>query len=385
MRWQPRQPNLHSYMPELDGLRAIAIAGVMAAHLYIPGFFLGGTGVNLFFVLSGFLITGILLDTKRRQGYFKNFYIRRSLRIFPIYYLMLAAVALWSWWSRSAVSDFPFYLIYLQNIRLGLFEFHPPFPYFFNHTWSLAVEEQFYVVWSLVVLRLRPRQLELVCVLAVPFALVCRFLVFSLTQNAVVTNLLLPAQLDALCLGALLAFTFRERSRLVSLLARAAPLITISTAAMIAAIVWHTGYEHYWVGDYYLFGRSNFAFFTIFAVLFAALLTTALCFDSDVSRALSWAPLRHIGKISYGLYLYHYPLFYGVDGLQHLESFAQLGIPEGGWNVLKVLLAYGVALGSWRYVESPLLALKERFAPSGLGADALAGSGRAVGPAIRAG
>src|SRR5436309_3302352 len=110
---------LPKYIPELDGLRALAIIAVILFHLNIPGFGLGWAGVNLFFVISGFLITGILLDAKETPNYFRNFYVRRALRIFPIYYLSLLALAAAAPIFKWKLDDLPYFLLYVQNYILG--------------------------------------------------------------------------------------------------------------------------------------------------------------------------------------------------------------------------------------------------------------------------
>ena len=144
------------YLPQLDGLRGLAIFGVLLFH--IGRFDLGWTGIVLFFVLSGFLITGILLDGKERAAYFRNFYARRALRIFPAYYFVLGL----TWWIKrdftvsglesgieSAVPEWTYFLLYVQNYWMGEHWFRTPLSRFLGYTWKLAVEEQFYLVWQL--------------------------------------------------------------------------------------------------------------------------------------------------------------------------------------------------------------------------------------------
>lgn len=142
-----------TYMPELDGLRAIAVGAVLFAH-FIPVKYhvslpFGSAGVQLFFVLSGFLITSILLrskDVSLRKA-LKNFYARRFLRIFPLYYLLLALCALTGWMSWQ--EDLPWHVFYLSNVYISQLGHWPSVG---GHLWSLSVEEQYYLVWPLVVL-----------------------------------------------------------------------------------------------------------------------------------------------------------------------------------------------------------------------------------------
>ena len=198
------------YLAQLDGIRFLAIIPVLMFHLPLPGFSLGWSGVQLFFVLSGFLISGILLDSREDPHYFRNFYARRALRIFPIYYLGLGVLVVGGLATGQAVSDAPWYLFYLQNHLLGQTNFSPDFPLLFNHTWSLAIEEQFYFLWPLAV-RLLPRR----ALTATAFALlavgaISRMAFLAGTGSTAMTFTSLPTEVDALAAGALLAILQRS-------------------------------------------------------------------------------------------------------------------------------------------------------------------------------
>ena len=154
--------SLPSYIPQFDGLRALSILAVFIAHSEflrsLPGAVIleyGRIGVDLFFVLSGFLITGILLDSKGSSHYFRNFYIRRALRIWPLYYLILLIIYLLTSQFLPQMKDgnvWLYFTVYIQNLFLNL-----KIPYGLEPTWSLAVEEQFYMTWPLLVFLLKTK------------------------------------------------------------------------------------------------------------------------------------------------------------------------------------------------------------------------------------
>ena len=164
----------------LDGVRAVAVGGVIALHLGCPGSALGWTGVNLFFVLSGFLITGILLEDKGSQHYYATFYCRRSLRIFPIYYLTIATLAFAGIATGESISHLPYFATYTQNWLYALYDVHVQFPWGASHTWSLAIEEQFYLLWPLAVAMLPEQALLKLVVLIIILGNLSRDLVMHL-------------------------------------------------------------------------------------------------------------------------------------------------------------------------------------------------------------
>ena len=218
------KPALHSAahrsIPELDGVRGLAILLVLLFHFgarpqgvprLLTGLFaLGWTGVDLFFVLSGFLITGILIRTKECSNYFRSFYARRALRIFPLYVLTIVAyfyIALpiahhfgkWSSWDNSLGT---WYWLHISNWQSSFGNEVP----LLTHYWSLAIEEQFYLLWPLVVFFLPNSKLPHICIMiiAVSFGLRCIFQV-QLDLYPSLLCRLTPFRLDALAFGGLLA------------------------------------------------------------------------------------------------------------------------------------------------------------------------------------
>lgn len=344
--------------PEIDGLRAVAIVPVLLFHLDLPGFGLGWAGVNLFFVISGFLITGILMDCRGTPDYFRNFYIRRSLRIFPIYYLTLVAIFAWALLRGGDVSDAGYYAFYVQNFPLGAGNWSSEFPRFFTHTWSLAIEEQFYWLWPLLVWRATPRVLA--CALALFFgaAIAWRFYAqLALPGTAWFATTLL-SQLDGLSAGAALALLIRSgvpASRLHGL-----AIASFGASALaLAWLIWLIGYGRFWRPEMWVGATASPLVYSALAVLFAAILLLAILHLPGLAVTLRLRPLRHIGIISYGLYVYHYPAFAVVDSLANRFQVEQDAL---ALDIAKLTGTYLIALTSWHLLERPLLALKERWA-----------------------
>lgn len=144
------------YYPVLDGVRAIACMSVLLFHASVPGFSYGWIGVQIFFVLSGFLITGILMKKEKSSRYFVDFWQRRMLRIFPIYYitLILCIFIQYLLGCGSGIKENLYFFSWSQNYLLGLQNFVVNL-FVMNHSWSLAVEQQFYLLWPIVIYYLR--------------------------------------------------------------------------------------------------------------------------------------------------------------------------------------------------------------------------------------
>ena len=204
----------------LDGLRGFAILAVVAFHaMFLDVGLLGGArpaptdvyptlallgwcGVDVFFVLSGFLITGILLRSKGAPGYFRNFYARRALRIFPLYYLVVGLLLFGLGRPATSGAEKASYLLYYQNVRYALVG-EGSFDAARLVTWSLAIEEQFYLVWPTVVWLCSRRALVGVCIAVVVGAIALRL--WLLAGGLHTTHFLTPCRLDTLAVGALLA------------------------------------------------------------------------------------------------------------------------------------------------------------------------------------
>src|SRR5205085_517803 len=196
----------------LDGLRAIAIVLVLAFHFAPKQAPFGWLGVDLFFVLSGFLITGILVRTRELPNRFRTFYARRALRIFPLYYAMLIVAFLvlppvCALCRRPPVADQLPYWLYYSNF-IG-HTFHLPVS--FGHFWSLAVEEHYYAVWPFVIFAAGPRRARMICALLIAIAIVWRFAFAVVGAPPETTFGFTPARIDGLALGSLLSLIDLQR------------------------------------------------------------------------------------------------------------------------------------------------------------------------------
>ena len=370
-------------IPQLDGLRGIAILLVLVSHFwgYPAGYEAinrlartGWVAVDLFFVLSGFLITGILWDARESTRYYRNYFARRILRVFPLYYALLAVVFLvlplfgTSPALQAVLRDRPLYLAYLANVALVLHGWQL-FP--LDITWSLAIEEQFYIVWPFVVRRLSLRGLFLGLigtVVVVPLIRTIAWLGFGVGWMA--THMLTFFRLDGLALGGLVALGVRH-----GLLTPALRRVAMSVLAVVGALLVVLIETDRFARNSLLVGTIGYS---LLAVFFAALLFCCLPAGSHLTRTFSHPALCRIGVVSYGIYLVHPLCLLAVAG-----ALAKVGMDVHtltGWPlvnaglpfVLCSLSAYGLAELSFRYFESPILALKERFRPRGADAPATA-------------
>lgn len=280
-------------IPELDGLRAVAIAAVFLHHaLHLP---LMWAGVDVFFVLSGFLITGILLDAKAHaKNYFRHFYARRVRRILPAYWvalLLLSVLFGWAWLHRWYW--FVFFATNIgETIRRSDFSLQP--------LWSLAVEEQFYLVWPLVVLLAGPRKLRWIAVAGIVIAPVLRFVCTPLFPNHFAVYFLTPFRMDLLCAGALLVMLWREQRDTFQ---RIANWWWMPAALAMAVLFWVNRYPAWHTQSNTRQANVGILFLTL--VIACALLAGALRGRGWLCALLRMPPVRYIGVISYSMYLVH--------------------------------------------------------------------------------
>jgi peptidoglycan/LPS O-acetylase OafA/YrhL len=365
-------------LAELDGLRALAILPVMLNHSYpVEGWFgwvrfageAGWVGVDLFFVLSGYLITGILLDAVDRPHYYRNFIVRRTLRIFPLYYASLGLFSLLTklvspihWSALQAWGGIGWFLCYLGNVRAAWLN-RLPNGLAFDVLWSLQVEEQFYLFYPLVILLFSRRQvtrLLIGCIVVGPLLRFC--LSLFVPGSATACYVLTPCRMDALAMGGLVAVIARSPGL------RLPSREKLRLAAMISGVSA--------VGTYiasYALWRSRFA-----GTLAHVSVTTICYFLIDVSAAVLLAlivfwpsgrlpellrrrPLVYTGQIAYGLYLLHAPAAWAAR--KAIAVLARIDVPEHSLASVAITMVAGyIAAGiSWRFFESPILALKDRF------------------------
>ncbi len=359
------------YMIQLDSLRALALFGVMTEH-YLPesiyGSFLDswkpafplewGSGVSLFFVLSGFLITGILLRcrdiitlTKQSTAFtLQRFYIRRFLRIFPIYYLTLAvAVILF----KKVRSDFLWHLTYTTNIMVFS---QDSWDAYATHFWSLAMEEQFYLIWPFVILLLPQKQLLKAIFITIALAPLFRFIgYYGLGLSQIQIGVFPIASLDALGLGALLAFYTHNHDQFKHTKRN---LCKFGLWVCLPLLISFTIISFAFRGTVLL---NTLVKPTILAIFYVWLVSgAAKGFGGLSGKFLELKPLVFIGKISYGIYIYHYfmnPIYGIVSWHLHLPN----SIPWLFIIALKVVASFAIGIPSWFFIEKPINNFKKHF------------------------
>lgn len=280
-------------IPELDGLRAVAIAAVFLHHaLRVP---LLWAGVDVFFVLSGFLITGILLDAKEHgKNYFRHFYARRARRILPAYWAALLVLSLlfgWAWLHRWYW--FVFFATNLgETIQRSDFSLQP--------LWSLAVEEQFYLVWPGMVLLASQRKLRWIAAAGVVAAPLLRYFFTPWFPNHFAVYFLTPFRADLLCAGALLVVLWREHRAMFTRIARFwwAPVWLA-----LAILFWLNRYPQWHTQSNTPQANAGILFLTL--IISCALLAAALRGRGWLCALLRLPAVRYIGVISYSMYLVH--------------------------------------------------------------------------------
>ena len=353
--------------PALDGLRAVAMTVVLISHFFPDrsalqrAFHWGRFGVLLFFVLSGFLITGLLLrgreavhsDGVTRGAVFRAFIARRALRIAPIYYL----VVLMGWGVGYApIADLlPWHLTYTGNIALTYFD--KPLAQA-THLWSLCVEEQFYLIWPLVVLFLPARWLSRVAISLVVVSFGYEWAGALQGRSFEQTHLVLQGCMDALGLGALLAICTQADAGVGT----SAQRLGYYAALLGAPLFFFAQGFRYQVGltatdrlAYRLPGDLGLGLVSLALVQLA---TTKG--PSPIRGFLELAPLRFIGRISYGIYLYHLFLIpigrvvASRNGVEELERGGTMFVLYGAISIL-------LAIISWYGLESPINRQKRRF------------------------
>jgi peptidoglycan/LPS O-acetylase OafA/YrhL len=358
---------------ELDGVRGIAILLVVlfhlelsypsgAARLLFAPLLVGWSGVDLFFVLSGFLITGILIDTRDCRNYFSSFYMRRVLRIMPLYlFAVLAYFAialpfahhLGVWQARDGSAQVWFWL-HLSNWPPASGTVVP----FIGHFWSLSVEEQFYLAWPLVVLLVRPSRLIYVCCGVVVAALALRVIFV----NSSFVYYLTPFRMDALGVGCLVAAIIRNEAWREAVQARVRWIVfaNLATLLTIMALMHSPRPFNPWM--------STFGY-TCFALLYGFLVFAAF----SQAGTVNWLAvqlrrpfLRAFGKYSYAIYVFHTAIITTLDNIR--KQVAQ-GLPANAQVVVAILCmvmsiaaSYAAARVSWNLLEKRCLALKRYFA-----------------------
>jgi peptidoglycan/LPS O-acetylase OafA/YrhL len=340
---------------ELDGVRGLAITMVILFHCFRFPF--GWSGVDLFFVLSGFLITGILLDSKNNINYFKNFWAKRILRIFPLYYLILIIILLPKKIFNINLIGEPSltYWFYIHNWK---FTFDGSFPTgkgTLNHFWSLAIEEQFYLIFPIIIKFARPKTLIRIIFLFILSSITLRCILWY--NNNIGYYVLTFSRIDALSIGALLAYLIRNKRDL--LLKWTNHFFYLSLAIII--IILFNGNFH--------FSNKYFATFgyTVLALFYSTLIIYSISsFRYNFFQILfNNKILRFLGKIAYGLYVYHYIFYILLKPLIENQIFRILNnafYSKLFVSISIVFLTLVVSYISYNYFEKRFLVLKKKFA-----------------------
>ena len=366
------------FIPALDGLRGIAVILVMLHHFTyyrpetgidrviagVPLF--GWVGVDLFFVLSGFLITGILLDTRGSDRYFTTFYARRTLRIFPLYYLVLFL-------ALVVLPQFPS----VHTVLAGDIEMPPQWPYWLYLTnfsiadrgfvhgwldvgWSLAIEEHFYLVWPLVIWLCPTRPVVWLCTGIFVAEVFARSYARAIDVQVLPLYVVTWFRLDGLVIGALLAVA--QRRGIMPGLDRLVPVVVGAGVAGMIAVFILGGHTWWWNRRMQQFGYS------LIAVIAGAMLVSAISRPAGSlwPRMLSAGWLRAFGKYSYCLYLIHIPVMRAVrEWVFNPDEYETLAIApwigQGLFYPMAAAPAFALAWLSWRFFEAPILRLKAKF------------------------
>lgn len=366
-------------IPSIDGIRGLAIGLVLLWH----GFFttlgalpnhprvsrlmslgrLSWSGVDLFFVLSGFLIGGILLDAAESKRYFSTFYLRRAHRIVPLYAVVLAFVFLVplamhnvevTWISNRI--PLPYYLGFMQNVwmaRSGTFAGFGSS--ILGVTWSLAVEEQFYLTLPFTIRYVpRPRLWWIVAAMIVGAPLCRVLLIDTSTNGAFASYVLLPTRADALGLGLATALMVRN-PRIWGVLVHYRKCLYTALGATLLAVI------ALLLSGFTPFTNEFFGLeYSLLAALYCLLLLATLV-NRKLDAVFSMALLRYLGTIAYGLYLLHYGCILAVRAVA-----GRIYRGQSGWVVLAVSVA-GIAMAttlaaiSWEYLEKPLIKRGHRY------------------------
>ena len=340
------------YVPALDGLRAVAVLAVLGLHAWgslLPG---GWVGVDIFFVLSGYLITSILLSERARAGTIslRGFYTRRALRLLPaLGVCMVVAIALADLQgpdlTRITEQEAAATALYVANWWQVVTP-HAPLG-LLPHTWSLSIEEQFYLCWPVLLcalLRLGGRRAVLWgALVGSMLVLIDRIVLASSFPLPYLTYFRTDTRVDSLLIGAALAALSAQGvlARIPGRVLRVAAIVGIATLTAVAL--------------HYPFDKLDRAGYTAIALAAAGVLAAVVAPDgwSALRSALGWRPLVMVGRVSYGFYLYHFVILHGV--VLRLVPMGPLAA------LITLVLTLGVAGLSYRYVEQPFLRMKERL------------------------
>lgn len=356
------------HLPALDGMRGIGILAVMVTHFAnhdpsLKGFSdsaaildVSAWAMTMFFLLSGFLITGILLEAREKPHYFRNFFARRVLRIFPLYYGVLAILfVLHPGWGHAIGGSLSRRWLWLYGSNIEMARHETRTYGFLSHFWSLAVEEQYYLVWPFIVAAFRPRKLFFVCCALGLLSVVFRIVFVEWGNHVVSAYILTPCQLDPLCTGGALAILVR-RGGLPRLRAPA----RVAVAGSLGVFFLLGWYKLGILSRTLVIGRPLLSCFLFGGVLLLAAGDSGIC-----RRVLGARAFTFLGKYSYGLYVFHFPLLPVFKVCFPREAIGRsVGSPLAGllfavlFSITSTLL---LSIASYELYEKRFLRLKGRF------------------------
>lgn len=359
----PAKSPLTGHLPQLDSLRSLAVALVVVYHWFPTGVGInrlpnGTIGVMIFFVISGFLITRILLDSRNRLQTgrggslgltYRNFFIRRSLRIFPLYYLAITAVYVF-FPQSSDIRQYPaYYYLYGSNILLhqtgNWGDILSPF-------WTLGVEEQLYLLWPWVVLLLPKARFRWAIAGLILLAIAFRGYGYA---RGDLDGVLMPANVDAFGLGAVWAYLLVEKPGQVADFTRRLPVLTLIALVGFIWLLLLPG-DHLLV---VLFQRFIISVLSLYLVVNAT-----LGFGGLAGRVLNNGALQFAGRISYGIYVFHMlvPTYLTPFLLRIIQRFAPgITLTETTHRIVSAVVLLLLASVSWYTFEKPINSLKRRF------------------------
>jgi len=354
------------YMKQLDALRALAVTGVLYHHwinsktdpipIFKHSINWGLIGVDLFYVLSGFLITGILLKSKQQittgkqtiYSCLKTFFVRRILRIFPIYYLTLAVAYLLSitpvpetiWW----------HLCYASNIYIAQ---RGDWPGTISHLWSLAVEEQFYLIWPWIILLIPEKMLFSVLIFIISLGPIFRHICDILDVGEISKVVITIGNMDLFGIGALLAYLISHnlvnsyKSQCYLKLCLIVGGIMFTESLLLRSFGINNSLSN--------FSRTFEGLFICYVIY-----RTSIGFKGLMGRILEFKPLLYLGKISYGIYLYH---SFIKSVAPNMLNALSISMPStiGGQFVVFASLTIITASLSWYIIEKPINILKSKY------------------------
>lgn len=365
------KPHATNYLVQLDGLRFVAIALVLVDHFTaainkIP---MGPLGVNLFFVLSGFLITRILISSRGKfegtaqgfGGYFKRFFIRRTLRIFPVYYLCILLLFLFN--VPPVREKLPWFLLYGSNIYMAI---HQTWMGVVDHFWSLSVEEQFYIIFPLVIFFVPKKWLVPTFITMLIISILFRLYFFLAGYNWIVNYVSMPACLDSFGLGALMAWLLLFRNELFVKIFSKGWLVWLGLLLWVGIVYWSKTLEtpkNILTDVWERLAGSVFCFFLIGKGV--------LGYQGIMKVFLENKVVLYLGKISYGLYAYHNLVFNHYHSSQNHPTLRVLRkiehyVPFVANNLLFESVFFFsitvmVASISWYLMEKPINDLKDKL------------------------